>query len=71
MPGVRKVRMAIGSKGKGKSSGARVITYDALVADVDDGTLVLVAIYDKSEQVSIEKRLTSRIASRGRLDIVP
>lgn len=28
MPGLRKVRMAITSKGKGKSGGARIITYD-------------------------------------------
>lgn len=35
--GVRKVRLAITSKGKGKSGGARVITYtDALIAEIFD-----------------------------------
>lgn len=40
-----KVRMAIASKGKGKSGGARVITLVKVVAEV----VVLLAIYDKSE----------------------
>ena len=38
--GVRKVRMSIKSKGKGKSGGARVITY-SLTADVVQGNLLL------------------------------
>lgn len=46
--GVRKVRMAIKSKGKGKSGGARVITYNidekAEVFHID-----LLTIYDKGE----------------------
>ena len=39
--GVRKVRMAIASKGKGKSHGARVITYTEAI------------IYDKADRDSI------------------
>lgn len=50
--GVRKVRMTISSKGRGKSGGARVITYDALVAEMN-GFLLLVTIYDKADQASI------------------
>ena len=38
--GVRKVRMAIDSKNKGKSHGARVITFTYSV-DEETGTLVL------------------------------
>ena len=45
---VRKVRMAIASKGKGKSGGARVITYNVFVAH-DHLEITLLAIYDKSE----------------------
>lgn len=38
--GVRKVRMAIASKGKGKSHGARVITYtEAIVCADNEGRL--------------------------------
>ncbi len=49
---VRKVRMAISAKGKGKSHGARVITYTALV-DTARGTVTLLTLYDKAEQDSI------------------
>ena len=45
--GVRKVRMAITSKGKGKSSGARVLTLNVLVSD--DADVTLLTIYDKNE----------------------
>lgn len=44
-----KIRMSITSKNKGKSGGARVITYCKL----EDGEVFLLDIYDKSEQVSI------------------
>lgn len=41
-----KVRIAIASKGKGKSGGARVITNFV----VTDSTVYLLSIYDKSEK---------------------
>lgn len=41
-----KIRLRISSKGKGKSGGARVITY----VRVDATTVFLIDIYDKSEQ---------------------
>jgi len=44
-----KIRLAIASKGKGKSGGARVITYFYLAEE----TVFLLSIYDKSEQDSI------------------
>ena len=44
--GVRKIRMAIGSKGKGKSGGARVLTLTVLVSEDAD---TLLTIYDKDE----------------------
>ena len=44
-----KVRMAITSKGKGKSGGSRVITCIKIERD----TIFLLAIYDKSEQEDI------------------
>jgi len=44
-----KVRLAISSKGKGKSGGARIITC-VFVADKE---IYLAAIYDKSEQESL------------------
>ncbi|MEX2565789.1 MAG: type II toxin-antitoxin system RelE/ParE family toxin [Cyclobacteriaceae bacterium] len=46
-----KIRMAISSKGKGKSGGARVITF--LVTD--DLEVYLVYIYDKSQLDNLTK----------------
>lgn len=51
---LRKVRMAITAKGKGKSGGVRVITYTLLVADVNS-ELMLLTIYDKSEKENISE----------------
>ena len=47
--GLYKIRISIESKGKGKSGGARVITY--LLSG--KSTIYLTSIYDKSEQDSI------------------
>lgn len=46
--GVRKIRMAIDSKGKGKSGGARILTLNIFV-DVDNLEVTLLTIYDKGE----------------------
>jgi mRNA-degrading endonuclease RelE of RelBE toxin-antitoxin system len=45
-----KIRMAISSKGKGKSGGARVITCVKVVKE----TVYLLAIFDKSEKSSLD-----------------
>ena len=47
-----KVRLAISSKGKGRSGGARIITH----VYVAGGTLYMLAIYDKSEQDNISDK---------------
>jgi mRNA-degrading endonuclease RelE of RelBE toxin-antitoxin system len=44
-----KIRIAIKSKGRGKSGGARVITH----VQVIENNVFLLAIYDKSEQEDI------------------
>lgn len=44
-----KIRLAISSKGKGKSGGARVITFAA----ISENTVLLLSIYDKGGQDSI------------------
>lgn len=46
-----KIRLLIKSKGKGKSGGARVITYVALIEE----TVYLLAIYDKSDVATISQ----------------
>ena|SRR5258708_25618584 len=53
--GLYKVRIAIKSKGKGKSSGYRVITY--LVNQSTESTIInMLTLYDKSEESSINKQ---------------
>ena len=47
-----KIRIAIASKGKGKSGGARVIIHVV----VTDKIVFLLDIYDKSEQANISER---------------
>lgn len=44
-----KIRMAIASKGKGKSGGSRVITF----VKISQTTVYLLSIYDKSEKENI------------------
>jgi mRNA-degrading endonuclease RelE of RelBE toxin-antitoxin system len=47
-----KIRMAISSKGKGKSAGARIITY--MISEQNE--IYLVHIYDKSQLDNISKK---------------
>ena len=63
--GVRKVRLSISSKGKGKSHGARVITHTAIIS-VENGVVTLLAIYDKAEQSTItEKEIKALLQELG------
>jgi hypothetical protein len=53
-----KIRMAISSKGQGKSGGARVITYVQIIKT----TIFLLSIYDKADAANIsDKELQERI----------
>lgn len=47
-----KIRMAISSKGKGKSGGARVITFVQIIKT----TIFLLSIYDKADINNISDR---------------
>lgn len=52
-----KIRLAVSSKGKGKSGGGRIITY--LVKD--NREVYLLTIYDKSEFDSIDDKILKNI----------
>lgn len=52
-----KIRLAIKSKGKGKSGGARVITFVVAVKE----EVVLLSIYDKSESENISDQELDRL----------
>lgn len=63
--GLRKIRMAIASKGKGKSGGARIITYNIIQVE-DKVYVILLTMYDKSEQESIsDKELLKLLEKNG------
>ena len=63
--GVRKVCMAIGSKNRGKSHGARVITYTCLLRE-DEGTITLLALYDKQERDSISPAEVAQLVAEAK-----
>lgn len=52
--GIRKIRMQVKSKGKGKSGGMRVISVN-IYATVTETTVNLLYIYDKAERSTITK----------------
>jgi len=52
-----KIRLAIKSKGRGKSGGARIITYVQIISD----NLYFLTIYDKSEQETIYEATLAEI----------
>lgn len=54
--GIFKIRLAVKSKGKGKSGGYRVITYLQT-----ENEIVMIYIYDKSEEANITKQDIQKI----------
>jgi len=65
-----KIRLAVKSKGKGKSGGLRIISHVYIeivgLIDADDDSIVvnLISIYDKSETASIsDKELRDLISN--------
>ncbi len=47
-----KIRLAVKSKGKGKSGGARVVTFVRITTN----KIILISIYDKSVKVSVSDK---------------
>ena len=56
-PNCRKARIAIKSKGKGKSGGGRIIFYFEIVEDL----IILLFIYDKSEMENVQTAFIEQI----------
>ena len=63
-----KVRFAIKSKGKGKSGGARVITYlvEKVADDPNTILIFLLSIYDKSDTSSISEARIAFLIDQAR-----
>jgi len=67
--GIRKVRLTIDSKGRGKSGGARVITFTYLI-DEKDGVVILLLLYDKADASSIKMNVVRQIIKDLGLDLL-
>ena len=66
-PGIRKIRMQIKSKGKGKSGGARVITFNVLI-DHENGEVYLLLLYDKEEFSTVDMNSVRKMICELNLD---
>ncbi len=67
-PGIRKIRLTIDSKSRGKSGGARVITFTYLV-DETDGKIILILLYDKADASNIKMNVVRKILKNIGLDL--
>jgi len=59
--GKRKVRMAVASKGKGKSGGLRVITFNVQMLDNECVFVNLITLYDKKEISNVSDKYINQI----------
>lgn len=59
IPGIRKIRLPINSKGKGKSGGARIVTLTYYVSQ-EEGKVHFLIIYDKSDANTVDKRIVQK-----------
>ncbi len=64
--GLRKVRMRITSKGKGKSGGARVITLTVIIS-TEETEIDLLYIYDKAERSTISRKEIDELLTKNDL----
>ena len=64
--GVRKIRVAITSKNKGKSAGVRIISYN-IVVSITETDIYLVTIYDKENTDSITKEEIIKLLKKNKL----
>jgi hypothetical protein len=51
--GVYKIRIAIKSKGRGKSGSGRIVAHHTIFMEVSEHLITLLTIYDKSEKDNI------------------
>ena len=66
--GIRKIRLAIQSKGGGKRGGARVIAHTDIVVDIQEGTICFLALYDKSDQETISNQVIKALLKEAGIE---
>ena len=57
---IYQIRMAIKAKGKGKSGGARVITFNILT-DIENGQVVFLLLYDKEDASTVKVNVVKQL----------
>ena len=65
---IRKIRMAIKAKGKGRSGGARVITFNVLT-DVENGHVIFLLLYDKEDASTVKVNVVKQLVREMGFDI--
>lgn len=65
---IRKIRMAIKAKGKGKSGVARVITFNVFT-DVENGHVVFLLLYDKEDASTVKVNVVKQLVRDMGFDI--
>lgn len=65
---IRKIRMAIKAKGKGKSGGARVIIFNVFT-DVENGHVVFLLLYDKEDASTVKVNVVKQLVRDMGFDI--
>ena len=68
--GIHKVRVAISSKNKGKSGGARIITDITAILSLEKGVITLLYIYDKSERGNISDKEIDELKKSHRIILI-
>lgn len=63
---VRKIRLAITTKGKGKRGGARVLTDTEAVISLEEGRIVLLTIYDKTDIETLSDATITALVKEAR-----
>ena len=67
-PDIRKIRMPIASKGRGKAGSARVVTANAIIAE-HEGRIALLTIYDKADYATVDVKIIKRMARELGVDL--
>ena len=65
---IRKIRMAIKAKGKGKSGGARVITFNVLT-NIENGHVYFLLLYDKEDASTVKVDVVKQLVRDMGFDI--
>jgi mRNA-degrading endonuclease RelE of RelBE toxin-antitoxin system len=67
-PGIRKIRMPIASKCRGKAGSARVVTANAIIAE-HEGRIALLTIYDKQDYATVDVKIIKQMAHELGFDV--